>query len=458
MRMNLAGLGQLLLGDREKISLEHRIFNTLSFLCMIFGILSVIQNLLLRLHFMTVVLSGLGMLLLTTYYLVSRFRNIFRPLVWPLIMTSTLLIAAIWFFNGGSLGGNILLYLVMLFFFMVMTRSWSRVAAVCWTILVPLVVVGLEYLFPDWNIPYDNTLTRYIDLAITFLIAMVILGVGTTQVIENYHRERSRAEERAELLRRKQQEMDRELELAQKIQLNLMPLTSQGARLAYYYHPMERVGGDFFDFIPISESELGIFVSDVSGHGVPAAFITSLIKSHTMQPSELHRDPAGFLMYLNELLLDVTASHFVTSFYGVLDRRQKELHYANAGHPPPLLVYQGTVSELGRGKSGLPLAVFPNKELEALGKTLITHSTELQPGTQIVLCTDGLLEAVNIHEKMSLEAEHLQDFEQSLLYQVLSADPGRDSGQLVASLVQELVAFRGGDEFDDDVCIISLQI
>ncbi len=458
MRRGFRPVINFLLGDSHKLSLEQRIFNTLSLLCSVFGVLSVIQNLILKLPSMTVILAAAGMILLTTYYLLSRFKNIFKPLVWPLIMTSTLLIGAIWFFNGGSLGGSLLLYMVMIFFFMVMTRGFSRVLAVTWTILVPLVILIVEYHHPELNIPYPDALTRYIDLGLTFTIAMAILGLGTSQVILNYHRERTKADERADELHKKNDVMHRELEMAQKIQHSMIPLSFSRSDISFYYNPMELVGGDFFDFIEISERELGIFVSDVSGHGVPAAFITTLIKAQTMQKNVVHNDPGVFLAYLNDLLLDVTASHFVTSFYGVFDKKTRVLRYANAGHPSPLIISSKGVRILQSANTSFPLAVFSNSEVNSLEKRICTQSIQLQKADRILFFTDGLMEAVNIHEKRNMPPEHVLDFEQTELYEILEKYHDLPVEEMMDNLVKELTRFRGAEQFDDDICIICLDI
>ncbi|NPV39188.1 MAG: SpoIIE family protein phosphatase [Brevinematales bacterium] len=92
-----------------------------------------------------------------------------------------------------------------------------------------------------------------------------------------------------------------ELELARQIQLQFIPSLPPAQNFAFYFHPMIQVGGDFFDIRQIDTHKWGVFISDVSGHGVPAAFITSLIKSYLLQTGDIH-DPAGLLYGLNDLI------------------------------------------------------------------------------------------------------------------------------------------------------------
>ncbi|MEI7652004.1 MAG: DUF1501 domain-containing protein, partial [Verrucomicrobiota bacterium] len=83
---------------------------------------------------------------------------------------------------------------------------------------------------------------------------------------------------------------------------------------------MEEVGGDFYDFINFRDSEkIGIFISDVSGHGVPAAFITSMIKTTILQSGERKENPAELLTYINDLLHNQTGGNFITTFYGIFN-------------------------------------------------------------------------------------------------------------------------------------------
>ncbi len=458
MKKDLHSLVTLIAGDHLKYSLEQRIFNTLSFLCSIFGVLSVIQNLVLKLDPMTVILAAVGMVLLTTYYILSRIKKIFKPLVWPLILTSTILIAAIWFYNGGSWGASLLLFMVMMFFFVVITNGTSRVIAVIWTMAVPLFMLYLEYLHPEIDISYESPQVRYFDLASTFIIVMGILGVGTAQILTNYRRERKKTEDQAELLSKKNQEMSRELEMAQKIQNQLIPLIHDHSNIGFYYKPMEMVGGDFFDFIELSEDELGIFLSDVSGHGVPAAFITSMIKSHIMQLDEVQKDPAAMLNHLNQALKDITANHFVTAFYGVYNKKTREFVYANAGHPSPLIISSDFIISLIMPGKGYPLALFDDSMIQSLDKKITNNRVILEKGTKLLMFTDGFLEAVNQNEKQTLSSEHIHDFEEMMLEEVLLAHQDMSSQALIDRLMEELVRFRGADFFDDDICLICLDI
>ena len=109
--------------------------------------------------------------------------------------------------------------------------------------------------------------------------------------------------------------MESDLDMARKIQMRILPDESPVRNIAMFYKPIERVGGDFYDFVSFEGSEkIGIFISDVSGHGVPAAFITSLIKGSLHQSNLDENDPAAFLVFLNDFLITQTNGNFVTAF------------------------------------------------------------------------------------------------------------------------------------------------
>lgn len=246
-------------------------------------------------------------------------------------------------------------------------------------------------------------------------------------------------------LRERNEVIENELNLARRIQQQLIPLHHPADFIHSLYRPMDRVGGDFYDFIAFEDSRrIGIFLSDVSGHGVPAAFITSMMKTTVLQSGDRKDDPASLLLYLNELLSGQTAGHFVTAFYCVFDPETRGVRYANAGHYHPYVIGDG-IGEM-KGSRGLPLAVMPNGELERHGKTYRNNEAVLAPGSKLLLFTDGLIDA-------SAGDDRNKRFEE-LLPGLLERTGGMDCRECVDMLFRELTEFRGTDRFDDDVCII----
>ena len=134
--------------------------------------------------------------------------------------------------------------------------------------------------------------------------------------------------------------IQKELETARQIQLSILPSEIpkiEGLDIAARYVPMTSVAGDFYDFIVVDEKHIGILVADVSGHGMPAALIASMLKIALSAQAAHAADPAQVLLGLNQALCGKFQHHFVTAAYLFVDMQKRTLTYAGAGHPPLLL-------------------------------------------------------------------------------------------------------------------------
>ena len=183
--------------------------------------------------------------------------------------------------------------------------------------------------------------------------------------------------------------LQKELEIARRIQTSILPSAypqSAHFHVAARYVPMTAVAGDFYDFLIANEKEAGLLIADVSGHGVPAALIASMVKLAATSQRTNAADPALLLSGMNSVLCGNTQDQFVTAAYVYLDAASSTLRYSAAAHPPMLLFRAGDVTELT--ENGLMLAAF----------TFATYTTveyPLQPGDRLLLYTDGILEATN---------------------------------------------------------------
>ena len=136
-------------------------------------------------------------------------------------------------------------------------------------------------------------------------------------------------------------EIQGELELARRIQFSLLPTAfpaSTAFRVAARYVPMTSVAGDLYDYLVAGECQAGLLIADVSGHGVPAALIASMVKmaAISQRPNSAH--PARLLAGMNAALSGNTQGQFATAAYVHLDATARELRYAAAGHPPMLML------------------------------------------------------------------------------------------------------------------------
>jgi phosphoserine phosphatase RsbU/P len=189
--------------------------------------------------------------------------------------------------------------------------------------------------------------------------------------------------------------INNELEMAREIQVSILPHETpkiRGLEMAARYLPMSSVAGDFYDFILVDEKHLGILVADVSGHGLPAALIASMLKVALAAQSPHACDPAGVLAGLNQSLCGKFQHHFATAAYVFVDMEKKSIRYAAAGHPPLLLWREstGTASEVS--EHGLLLGLLPEA-------TYSVVEIPVQPGDKAVLYTDGILETTSPSEQ-----------------------------------------------------------
>ncbi len=300
---------------------------------------------------------------------------------------------------------------------------------------------------------FSATQTQYSlrDLLLTLLVASIFY-----YVIDRFRRQAFLKSKQLELERNKlnirNQMIEKELSMARTIQQKMIPSDNPVKWIASIYKPMDQVGGDFYDFILFGNSrKVGIFLSDVSGHGVPAAFITSMLKSFILQAGDIREDPAALLTYLNFNLATQTGNNFVTAFYGIFDPDDRSFLFSNAGHHMPLIIHDSVIYQLNRAKGGAPLATLDNNELTLFNRSFKNTLVSFEPGSKVVLFTDGLVEA----ERMQGSDE---DFEnQNLMYSLIENEQ-YDSLEFVAKLYGDLVRFRGSDKFQDDICIICVSV
>ncbi|HPH02346.1 MAG TPA: PP2C family protein-serine/threonine phosphatase [Spirochaetota bacterium] len=254
-------------------------------------------------------------------------------------------------------------------------------------------------------------------------------------------------------LRHKTEVMEAELAIARVMQQKLMPEGNPDPRIACFYRSMEHVGGDFFDFARYGDDRIGIFISDVSGHGVPAALITSMIKSYFSQFSSATNDPAVLLTSLNRALFDQVSGHFITALYGIMNFKTREFVYSSAGHPDPCVQQGGSAKMVdSRGRS-YPLCMVPNEEMKKRGRAYSNSRLKLPENGRLLLYTDGLTEAVR-YDDTTFDKE---DFETTCLMPLLLRAREASIQGFVDGIHHELAAFRGVDSYDDDICIIGIQ-
>jgi sigma-B regulation protein RsbU (phosphoserine phosphatase) len=210
-----------------------------------------------------------------------------------------------------------------------------------------------------------------------------------------------------------------ELEAARRIQTSILPdgpPRTEGLSIAVRFRPSSTVAGDFYDFLDRGLSQIGLVVADVSGHGVPAALIASMVKIAVASRVDSFDHPARLLSEVNRTLIGNFQHGFVTAAYAFLDTEKSEVVIASAGHPHPFLLSTETANMREVGGSGTVLGRFADA---------VFHEERypFNPGDRLVLYTDGIVEAQDAAAEMfgedrlgtligasaSLSAEELAD-------------------------------------------------
>ena len=186
-------------------------------------------------------------------------------------------------------------------------------------------------------------------------------------------------------------EKNQDLEMARDIQRSLLPEHSPetgSARFWSTYEPIQQVGGDLYDFIPMGDHRFGIFIGDVSGHGLPAAFIASLTKLSLHNNLDRFDSPQQLLKAINrDLRMHLKTGHYLTALYGVLDLKTNTLTYARGSHPPAILLRpDGFMKKLDA--KGMLIGILPDPDY-------IQKEIQLEAGDRLFLFTDGCFGLAN---------------------------------------------------------------
>jgi sigma-B regulation protein RsbU (phosphoserine phosphatase) len=183
--------------------------------------------------------------------------------------------------------------------------------------------------------------------------------------------------------------IESELVIAQEIQASILPGKNPEVKdllVAAVYRPMTAVAGDFYDFIAVDESRAGFLVADVTGHGVPAALIASMIKVAIQSLVPCAHDPREVLSGLNRILFAQLRAQLVSAAYLWVDTEKRKALYSAAGHPPMLSWRGGKLERIE--SNGLLLGVLPDAEYPVC-------EMAIQAGDRFLLYTDGVSEPEN---------------------------------------------------------------
>jgi serine phosphatase RsbU (regulator of sigma subunit) len=221
-------------------------------------------------------------------------------------------------------------------------------------------------------------------------------------------------------------------------------------QFAFRYQPTAALAGDFFHILELADSEAGLFVCDVMGHGVRAALVTAFLRGLIEELTAFAGDPGAFLSEINRRLVAVLrrtdSFMFASAFYAVADLAEGRLRYANAGHPEALQIRRqsGEVGMLGRDSRE------PEPALGLIER--FTYGTDAAPlglGDIVLLYTDGIYEATSPDG---------QQYGEERLARGVRRRVDRPPDVLLDELVSEVRAFAKTPEFADDVCLVTMEL
>lgn len=240
-------------------------------------------------------------------------------------------------------------------------------------------------------------------------------------------------------------DMERDVAFAAQVQQGFLPSEPpqvEGIRFADYYKAAFHVGGDYFDYVKLTDGRIAIAIGDVAGKGVSAALL--MARLHASARYHLLSTPSPSLA-MTGLNAEISGSglgfRMITLVFAVVDPKSKFVCIANAGHLPPVhRCVDGSTKLIGIQESGLPLGVIPDQKFGEI-------TLELDKGDLLVFYTDGVTEAMNAAEQMFGKDR--------LLAGVQAADA--DPGKIVDAIVESVSTFCGALPQRDDICMTAVQ-
>ena len=240
--------------------------------------------------------------------------------------------------------------------------------------------------------------------------------------------------------------LERQVQMAADVQHRMIPAVPPkvpGLDLAAVYVPCFQLGGDFLDFIPFPNDNVGLVVADVAGKGVPASLIMASVRASLRAQIDNIYSLSEVVRRVNLMLCrDTTSGEFVTLFYGVLDARTKLFTYCNAGHPSALILRRGDVIELAA--DNMVLGIEP-------GESFSQRAVQMESGDVLLLYTDGLPDAMNFAH---------QTFGRQRVADALKTYGAADAtaGGVADHLLWEVRKFAGMARRTDDITMVVARV
>jgi sigma-B regulation protein RsbU (phosphoserine phosphatase) len=248
-------------------------------------------------------------------------------------------------------------------------------------------------------------------------------------------------------------QLDLDLALASSIQQMLLPrtvATIAGLDLDARYIPAQKVGGDLYDIIPLSDTRVGLVVADVSGKGIPASLLMAICRTNLRQIGPRHASPASALAELNRTISsEIQGGLYITMLYAVVDTGNDTVVFARAGHELPLFARRDAASGAYVtqyvGSEGMSVGMVPDELFTAV---LADHTEPFVRGDVLMLYTDGVTEAPNDEER---------EFSGARLADSVRALHQRSAREINDGLLESVQRFTGAVSQRDDLTLVTVK-
>ena len=251
-----------------------------------------------------------------------------------------------------------------------------------------------------------------------------------------------------EIIKNHQEKLELELEQGRQTQLAILPKKLPqipNTQITSKFVPNIQIGGDFYDVFDLEDGKFGIFIADVTGHGVSAALISAMISGIFRENRKGRYSPESVLRLISNILDDeMPEGKYVSMFYGIYDSLEQTLLFTNAGHPAGLVIRKesGTIFQLSG--EGNVVGILPSNEC-MFGE----EKFQFIPGDKLLLYTDAIIEVMNDDNSM-LGIEGVSDF--------LAANSQLPIRELLDQLFEYCISFSSQGEYEDDCTMIGLEI
>jgi sigma-B regulation protein RsbU (phosphoserine phosphatase) len=250
--------------------------------------------------------------------------------------------------------------------------------------------------------------------------------------------------------------LEQEMFAAREIQQKLLPtgpLKVTGLVVSAFCEPAREVAGDYYDFLPITDSMLGLLIADVAGKGLAAGLYMAQLKVIVQSLSRLHHEPKEFLSAVNKVVsANLDGKSFITMTYGVIDVERQEMTFARAGHCPLIHVPANQPAGMRKARMLVPDGLVVGLQIDdgTMFDSLLQEQTiSLAPGDLVVWFTDGISETMN---------EAFDCFGEERLAQVVEQYAHLPFDQLRSYILAELRAFAGAADQHDDMTMILMKL